>query len=426
MQRQPSQKQTQTDPTRAGFGELPASLLVLAVLLPCIFLTPLVAADIPAFPGAEGCGAASIGGRGGRVIEVVNLNDSGPGSLRAAVTATDPRIVVFHVSGTIELQSRLQINNPFITIAGQTAPGDGICLKNYDLRVSADHVIIRYIRVRPGDNEAIELDAVWVAKGRNIILDHCSVSWSVDETLSVAAADDELGNVTVQWCIIAESLNCSVHSKECHGYGSLVRGGWGNGFTFHHNLYAHHRGRSPRPGNYNSNTLDPAGLFFDFCNNVVYNWGGSYAGYNADADSILDVVNGTGGIIDDEAQVGGWPTLNTLPPPADTDHDGMPDAWEAALCLDPGDAADANRDRDGYTNIEEYINWLPTGRPIPAGRQTDLNCDGTVNLGDFARLAAHYQGTAAQGESRCDLNGDGRIDLEDLVHLCRDWLAGRN
>jgi hypothetical protein len=255
-------------------------------LLGLLLAEPWPAIAQLAFPGAEGFGATSVGGRGGRVFKVTNLRDKGPGSLREAVEATGPRIVVFDVSGTIELQSRLTIKYPFITIAGQTAPGGGICLKDHELVIEADHVILRFIRVRPGDNAGVELDALWVSKGRNIVIDHCSVSWGVDETLSVAASGNTLGNVTVQWCMITESLNCSLHEKGCHGYGSLVRGGWGNGITYHHNLYAHHRGRSPRPGNYNSFRIDPNGLLFDFRNNVVYNWGGSYAGYNADTDSI--------------------------------------------------------------------------------------------------------------------------------------------
>jgi hypothetical protein len=241
---------------------------------------------VPAFPGAEGFGAQSLGGRGGQVLKVTNLDDSGPGSLRAAVEAKGPRIVVFDVSGTIALLSRLTVKNPDLTLAGQTAPGAGICLKDHELVVQADHVVIRFLRVRPGDNAGVELDALWVSKGRNVIIDHCSVSWGVDETLSVASSENTLGDVTVQWCMITESLNCSLHEKGCHGYGSLVRGGWGQGITYHHNLYAHHRGRSPRPGNYNPASLDPNGLIFDFRNNLVYDWMGSYAGYNDDTNSM--------------------------------------------------------------------------------------------------------------------------------------------
>jgi len=246
---------------------------------------------VPAFPGAEGPGMWSVGGRGGRVIEVTNLNDSGPGSLRAAVEAKGPRIVVFKLSGTIELKSTLRVTNPFITVAGQTAPGGGICLKNYRFEVAADHVIVRHMRFRPGDNAAEnagfrgpDVDSLSVTAGRNIIIDHCSASWSVDETLSVTEHPDRgpLDNVTIQWCIISESLNCSVHPKKCHGYGALIRGAWGANFAYHHNLFAHHFNRSPRPGNNRCIKDDPEGFVFDFRNNVVYNWGHKAAGYNSD------------------------------------------------------------------------------------------------------------------------------------------------
>jgi len=242
------------------------------------------ALGVPAFPGAEGFGAQALGGRGGQVLFVTNLHDAGEGSLRAAVETDGPRTVIFQVSGTIVLESTLAIKKPYITIAGQTAPGDGICLKDRGLAIAADHVIVRYLRCRPGDNTESEPDAISIGAGQNIIVDHCSASWAVDETLS-ASTRGNLGNLTVQWCIIAESLNESSHHKGAHGYGSLIRGGWGNGYTFHHNLYAHHRARLPRPGNYNDRTKDPDGLTLDFRNNVIYNWGGDAAGYNADGSN---------------------------------------------------------------------------------------------------------------------------------------------
>lgn len=248
----------------------------------CVFGTP-------AFPGAEGFGAESIGGRGGQALFVTNLNDSGPGSLRAAIEANGPRTVVFRVSGTIALNSTLVIRRPYITLAGQTAPGDGICLRDYGLAIAADHVIVRHIRSRPGDETDGEPDAISISSGYNIIVDHCSASWAVDETLS-ASTSGELGNVTVQWCIISESLNDSSHHKGAHGYGSLIRGSWGNGYTFHHNLYAHHSARLPRPGNYNDRTIDPDGLILDFRNNVIYNWGRDAAGYNADGSNGVDSI----------------------------------------------------------------------------------------------------------------------------------------
>ena len=249
-----------------------------------ILLIPDVAISVPAFPGAEGFGAGSMGGRGGKVLLVTNLNDSGPGSLRTAVETDGPRTIIFRVSGTIALKSAIVITKSHITIAGQTTPGDGICLKNYALVIAADHVIVRYIRCRPGDNAKAESDSMSISSGHDIIVDHCSASWSVDETLS-ASSRGRLGNVTVQWCIISESLNDSIHHKGPHGYGSLIRGSFGNGYTYHHNLYAHHRARLPRPGNYIDRTRDPEGFVLDFRNNVVYNWAGRAAGYNADGSN---------------------------------------------------------------------------------------------------------------------------------------------
>ncbi|MBN1996415.1 T9SS type A sorting domain-containing protein [candidate division KSB1 bacterium] len=213
----------------------------------------------PAFPTAEGFGKYTVGGRGGKVYEVTNLNDSGPGSLRAAVNSPGTRTVVFRVSGTIDLKSNLDINYPYITIAGQTAPGDGICIKNYPLKINTDQVIIRYLRVRLGDESGVEADAVSSRYTKNIIVDHVSASWSVDETISIYHCD----SVTVQWCVISESMFHSSHIKGNHGYGGI----WGgpNG-SFHHNLIAHHSSRNPRFSSGCGNT--------DFRNNVIYNWGG--------------------------------------------------------------------------------------------------------------------------------------------------------
>lgn len=211
-----------------------------------------------AFPTAEGYGKFTVGGRGGKVYEVTNLNDSGEGSLRAAVEAKGPRTVVFRVSGTIDLKSDLRIKNPNITIAGQTAPGDGICIKRFPLMISANEVIIRYLRVRFGDESGKDSDAISSRYVNNLILDHVSASWSVDETVSIYHCE----NITVQWCLISESMFNSNHSKSNHGFGGI----WGsNNSSYHHNLIAHHSSRNPRFASGCGHT--------DYRNNVIYNWG---------------------------------------------------------------------------------------------------------------------------------------------------------
>ena len=421
----------------------------------------------PAFPGAEGAGAQTVGGRGGRVIEVTNLDDSGPGSLRAAVEATGPRIVVFRIGGTIRLQSPLKIKEPYITIAGQTAPGGGIALRDYQLSIDADQVILRFLRVRLGDTTGEDMDAIGSRYHKNIIIDHCSASWSVDECVSVYRGED----VTVQWCLISESLRESVHDKGAHGFGGI----WGGQrASYHHNLLAHHSSRNPRIAG-----REPFTQFVDLRNNVIYNWGYNSV-YGGEGDVRINLVNnvfkpgpatrenvrarvanpyegdegpeglerwwiagnlvigapdvtadnwlgvhpdknfpldhfrakgpfevapvrtdsaalayrrvlkhvgaflprrdahderivaevesgtttyggtyGEGlGIIDSQETVGGWPDLAAGQPPPDTDHDGMPDAWETRYALDPDDPADGpvDGDDDGYTNLEEFLN----------------------------------------------------------------------
>lgn len=243
---------------------------------------------ILAFDGAEGAGACAAGGRGGRILEVTTLADDGPGSLRVAVAANGPRTIQFNVAGTIRLATDLVIRNGLLTIDGRSAPAGGIAIADHTLVVHADDVVIRYFRSRLGDQGGSVGDAIWISGGRRIILDHVSASWSVDETLSASSRYDEsegLYDVTVQWSIIAESLRRAGHPKGDHGYGSLIRGGRGARFSFHHNVWANHVQRMPRPGNYAPLSDDPIGPIMEYRSNVFYNWGGTASGYNADTAS---------------------------------------------------------------------------------------------------------------------------------------------
>jgi len=448
-----------------------------------VFLACLSLSSQPqslAFPGAEGYGKYTKGGRGGKVIIVSNLNDKGEGSLRDAVNAAGPRIIVFAVSGTIHLQSPLSIKGD-VTIAGQSAPGDGICLADFPVSLGGNNIIVRYMRFRMGDkNQRGGMvngnggdDAFGGQRRRNIIIDHCSMSWSTDEVFSIYAGD----STTVQWNIISEPLNYSYHFEtgdkdyEHHGFGGIMGG---RHFTAHHNLWAHCSNRTPRfDGIRNSPTEN-----VDMRNNVIYNWGGNnvYAGeggnYNVannyyrpgpstaknaltkvvnpykteripfgkfyisdnfiegsaevtrdnwlgvimqngtdkdkaqakmnepfpseqisvqsavdaykavlqsagasfrrdtlDQRIIRDVKERMGKFVDVqggyphgtayELTVNAWPALRSVKAPADTDKDGIPDAWEKShrLNVAVNDAAAFTIDKQ-YSNIEMYLNSI--------------------------------------------------------------------
>ena len=247
-------------------------------------LPPRLPDGVPAFPGAWGGGMFTTGGRGGRIIEVTNLNDSGAGSFRAAAEAEGPRIVIFRVAGIIQLESNIDIDNPNITIAGQSAPGDGICLTNHSLNINTENVILRHLRVRRGRPEGGQgSDNIGGNPIGQIIVDHCSTSWGMDENLSLyrymkpmpegSRLKMPAKNLTVQYCISSEALNVGNHA---------FGGTWGGeDATFHHNLFACNTGRNPSIG---------MGGEFDFRNNVIFNWRHRTMD-GGDETSLINVIN---------------------------------------------------------------------------------------------------------------------------------------
>ena len=446
-----------------------------------------------AFAGAEGYGRFAVGGRGGKVVEVTNLNDSGAGSLRDAVDQPiGPRTIVFNVSGNIKLQSRLVVNQPYITIAGQTAPGEGITISKAPVGLTGNDGVIRFLKVRIGGGTTY--DGMGLTGANHSIIDHCSISWTIDESFSSRGSH----NITLQRTLISEALNVAGHDKypagKMHGYAATIGGDVG---SFHHNLLAHNEGRNWSIGG----GLNGDGYYggkLDIRNNVVYNWGhratdggasevnfvnnfykpgvstkifvalnaqiegvgkgkqqyyfdgNVMPGYfneknqdkgrkftlsnkaTADYDVFLpkpffesfvntqsataayknvlsdiganqpffdkhdkrivdETLKGTftykgsksglGGLIDNEADAGGFPNFANESRPADwdTDHDGLPNWWEKALGLNEnskaGDFSDANADvdKDGFTQLDEYLDWLAQPHYfVKSGENTSL------------------------------------------------------
>lgn len=433
---------------------------------------------LPAFPGAEGFGCTTPGGRGGRILEVTTLADDGPGSLRTALTAEGARTVVFRVAGTIEVQSSLKIEHPYLTVAGQTAPGAGITLRpaaDMDalILVETHDVVIRYLTLRAGPPSAGDGLAVLATDAHdtyNVVLDHNSLSWAVNRNLMTWY---DVHDISIQWNILSEGLDCNIHPKGCHSKGALLGGyasdedkdqpGAGN-FSFHHNLMAHNGERNPListsgvvdvvnnvaynpfgsfshvdlqgqltliPANYVANyfkpgpNTDPNKYSIDISSQKVFGAAifvqGNLGPHRADPgqpeadavdpaarpylvtvrnaaapvttmsaleayDQVLaraganlglacdgtfftrrdtidarivgEVIDGTGRIINNPSEVGGWLEVPPAEPCADSDHDGMADLWETRNGLDPQDPADAlaDADGDGYTNLEEFLN----------------------------------------------------------------------
>ena len=464
-------------------------------------------AKIPAFPGAEGGGMYTFGGRGGKVLTVTNLNDDGPGSFRWACEQGGARIVVFNVSGIIRLKSPIYVRAPYITIAGQTAPGDGVIIAGESFQVDTHDVIVRHMRFRRGDTNVMNReDSFGGNPVGNIMIDHCSCEWGLDENISFYRHMFDLKdgkdkrksptvNVTIQNTISAKALDTWNHA-----FGSTIGG---ENTTFMRNLWADNTGRNPSIG---------WGGVFNYINNVVYNWvhrtadGGEYStmqfgriyaagnimeGFpeiikdnwnggiqTADKDGDMDetelalmrsdepfempfvtiigaekafdwVLSNAGatipcrdivdqriceevrtgqayyvkdyekkvkdnpygdmwglhekskneqgffkyrrlpqdsykqGVITDPRQMGGYPEYRAWEPYKDSDNDGMPDEWEKANGLNPNDASDAVKDcnGDGYTNIEKYINAIPTRSKV-----------------DWRNLNNNYDTLAAQGK----------------------------
>lgn len=529
-------------------------LFFTVVFLLFIFASTVSAqTNIPAFPGAEGYGATTPGGRGGAVFLVTNTNDSGSGSLRACAEASGPRTCVFRTGGTIALNSRIKISNPYLTIAGQTAPGDGVTVRSalsnagHTIEIKTHDVIIRYLRVRAGPEDQRNSDSrdgiAILEGGNNIILDHTSISWGTDENISMGQG---ASNVTVQWSIISEGLNCSTDpERTCtkpydngHSKGFLIGSGGASNVSIHHTLFAHNYDRSP--------LIKLSSGYSDLVNNVIYNSytppirlqddnaaqesnvvgnyivngpqsrdipdielrgnikafiqdhigpnpvastassrfntpsvttisaqqayakvlegaGATFPRRDAvDKRIVAEVEDRSGDIIDapsealavdhsfvwltpesytkfgitDPLDNQGWPVLVAGTAPPDTDNDGIPDTWETQLGFNiQQNDANGDKDGDGYTNLEEYLNAIVSGTAPPITPRVttpsvtlvsslpfcdltgDLDCSGVVNAADLTIFLTAF-GT---NNASADLDDSGRVNAVDLTLLLQSF-----
>jgi len=499
-------------------------LLIFLLVFPMTFTQ----AQTPAFPGAEGFAKYTSGGRGGAVYKVTNLNDSGPGSFREACNASGARTIVFEVSGNINLNSDIIVTNDNLTIAGQTAPGDGVCIKNSSFVIQASNIMVRHLRFRLGDNgykdaignvigsDSEDKDVVRILGkpgGTNdVIFDHCSMSWSIDEIVEIYGstnAADGVNDITFQYCIFSEALYDSHHSSGNNSEGFKMSENTDN-VTLYKNLFS---------SNWEHSIRSEGGCSFEMINNIVYNMRYTSAiatankfalinnyykkgdpfilaeymadyytqgGYSASqtkaytsgntsdysglseldgaflpfeqssppldsgitpetvTNSINDILDNSGAIlpirdavdnriingynttssliIDTQAEVGGYPSLNSTSALLDTDNDGMPDSWETTNGLNINDPNDRNvLNGEGYTNLELYLNGFSlsfsagSDQTICEGDNITLTASGGSNFSwntgeTTASITVNPTVTTIYTASGLDQNGSATSD----------------
>ena len=377
-------------------------------LLIVLFLSSLTAAaQIPAFPGADGYGRYTTGGRGGSVYYVTTLEDGNTrGTLRYAVENLTNVTIMFKVSGTIHLNRQLNFKNPNVTVAGQTAPGDGICLADYPVMVSANNIIVRYMRFRMGDQKltADEADGADAFGGRfchNVIIDHCSISWCTDECASFYANYD----FTMQWCIISESLRMSLHSKGAHGYGAI----WGGlGASYYHNMLIHHDSRTPRFGTGNVMPLEDHKT--DMRNNVIYNWSGNGC-YGAEGMYVNMVSNyWKPGPATTSSSKNRFIGIDDATP-----GDGKTSVWGKFYITGNVNTGYSNITNDNWAGVVINTSNLINGKPT----KNDLRSDEPLGtIPEFHQHTAQDAYTQVLDYAGCSLRRDA-ID-ERLVSECRN------